>query len=188
MATNKSLALLRTSKALSCHLRHWLAGWTRTPAPQSVRREQLVQPGADGVGEGQATVCRAGMRGQVPGGAVAPRPSRPLKLCQASLSWVLTVPACTQLRWPCLLTCACCPRICPWHPPGLPVQGWSAALPFSGPQWAPSGPWSAAEQTKARPGPGQGAGAGVMTLVWPRKASEESLTRQCSGLSRRAIR
>ena len=66
MATNKSLALVRTSKALSCHLRHWLAGWTRTPAPQSVHREQLVQPGADGVGEGPATVCRAGMRGSGP--------------------------------------------------------------------------------------------------------------------------
>lgn len=35
-----------------------------------------MQPGADGVGEGLATVCRAGVRGQVPGGAVAPRPSR----------------------------------------------------------------------------------------------------------------
>ena len=66
MATNKSLALVRTSKALSCRLRHWLAGWTRTPAPQSVHREQLVQPGADGVGEGLATVCRAGMRGSGP--------------------------------------------------------------------------------------------------------------------------
>ena len=57
---------MRTTKALSCLLRHWLEGWTRTPEPHSVLREQLVQPGADGVDEGPATVCRAGMRGSSP--------------------------------------------------------------------------------------------------------------------------
>lgn len=187
MATNKSLALalVRTTKALSSCLRHWLEGWTWTPAPQSVR--SWCSQGPMGWMRARRPYAGLACGGQVPGGAVAPMPSRPLKPCQAALPWGLIVPACTQLRWPCLLTCAC-PRVCPWHPPGLPVQGWSAALPFSGPQWAPSSQWSVAEQTKARPGPGQGAGASAMTSVWPRKASGESLTRQRPGLSRRAIR
>ena len=57
---------MRTTEALSCLLHHRPEGWTQTPEPQSILREQLVQPGANGVGEGPATVCRAGMRGPGP--------------------------------------------------------------------------------------------------------------------------
>ena len=190
---------MRTTRALSCLLRHWPEGWTRAPEPQSVLGEQLVQPGASGVGEGPATVCRAGMRGPGPWwgcGTPAIQTSQALpgpflepdcpgaSLCPPAPSCGGPPPS----HMPLVL------GLVPGTHPGYLSRGGLLPSPSLGPGGHPAagGQQLSKQRRDQEPGRERGLARSPRCLPaapWPRKASEKSLTRrQRPGLSGMGIR